>query len=301
MPVLRRKTLTKVNLEMWLNHIFIQDGFYNNISRGETDFYGNDLSELSSTTDDPTFPLPGQVWQSAFKEWVHESGVASTAAGAAAPIIASGVYVNGTFFPKQSGISIDYRNGRAIFDTPISANSVVQADFSYKDISVDFADEFEGETRPLLVETSFKDNPWQTGVTTYPSYNARTLPLVLIDFQSVESEPYEIGNGTQIMTLRGSFHIWTRDSMMKDMIEESLIEREPTVVLGINFNTTPFPLTSIGDKNPSFTSYSTYADIWSPNFWRRIYLDGLEQIKDPPLHNIDRSRIQFEAKVYPNF
>jgi hypothetical protein len=301
MPILRRKALTKINLEMWLNHIFIQDGFYNNITRGETDFYGNDLSLLTSTTEDPSFPLPGQVWQSPFKEWVHESGVSSTASGVASPIIASGVYVNGTFFPRDSGVSIDYRNGRVIFPTPISSSAVVQADYSYKDISVDFADEFEGENRPLLVETSYKDNPWQTGVTIYPSYNARTLPLVLIDMQSVDSEPYEIGNGTQIMTFRGAFHIWARDAIMKDMIEESLIEREHSVVLGINFNTTPFPLTSIGDKNLSYTSYAEYAAIWSPNFWRRIYLDALEQIKDPPLHNIDRSRVQFEAKVYPNF
>lgn len=310
MPVLRRKALTKVNLEIWLNHIFIQDGFYNNISVGETDFYGNDLSLMSNSTDDPTFSIPGQTWQSSFKEWVHESGVSSTEAGYPAPIIASGVWVDGTFYPRYSHMigydpafahTIDYRNGRVIFNTPISTSSVVQASFSYKDISVDFADEFEGENRPLLVETSLKDNPWQTGVERYPSYNSRTLPLVLIDMRSTESEGYELGNGTEILNMRGFLHIWARDNFMKDMIEDAILERQRSVILGVNFNTTPFPLDSVGDKNLSFTSFSEYSNVWSPNFWRRIYLEDMEQITDTPLFNIDRSRIQFTARVYPNF
>lgn len=310
MPVLRRKSLTKVNMELWLNHIFIQDGFYNNISVGEVDYYGNDLSLMTNTVEDPTFSIPGQTWQSSFKEWVHESGVSSTDNTYPSPLIASGVWVDGTFYPRYSYMpgynatyahTIDFRNGRIIFDTPISTSSTVQASFSYKDISVDFADEFEAENRPLLVETSLKDNPWQTGVERYPSYNARTLPLVLIDMRSSDSQGYELGNGTEILNMRGFLHIWSRDNFMKDMIEDSILERQRSVIAGINFNSTPFPLDSLGDKNLSYTSFSTYSNVWSPNFWRRIYLEDMEQITDSPLFNIDRSRIQFTARVYPNF
>ena len=162
MPVLRRKALVKSNLDLWLNDLFLKDGFFIDVSTGETDVYGRDISELISI-DSPSY-ADGRVWQSAFKEWVHESGIIPTAATQTAPLVASGVTVDGVFYPKDPGApsfnpafshALDYRNGRVIFDTPITLSSAVQGEFSYKETTVDLADSFENEQKEFYFE--FKD------------------------------------------------------------------------------------------------------------------------------------------------
>jgi hypothetical protein len=75
-------------------------------------------------------------------------------------------------------------------------------------------------------------------------------------------------------------------------------------LLGANFNQpggSPFPLIYNGDKNPLFTNYDTIASLESPYFWRRIYLDNLSSSRIAPLYNIERTRVNFQIKVYPNF
>ena len=46
MPRLRRKALVKSNLDLWLNDLFLKDGFFIDVSTGETDVYGRDISEM---------------------------------------------------------------------------------------------------------------------------------------------------------------------------------------------------------------------------------------------------------------
>jgi len=71
--------------------------------------------------------------------------------------------------------------------------------------------------------------------------------------------------------------------------------------LGIDFNTAPYPLLSFGRRNPAWTSYSDMAQLWTSGFWRRIYLESTGPIKDPPLFEVERSRVNFRIRVYPNF
>jgi len=86
MPRLRRKSLVKSNLDLWLNDLFLKDGFFIDVSTGDTDVYGRDISEMISTPD-PSY-ADGRVWQSAFKEWVHESGINPTEPTQTAPLVA---------------------------------------------------------------------------------------------------------------------------------------------------------------------------------------------------------------------
>lgn len=308
MPRLRRKSLVKSNLELWLNDLFLKDGFFTNVSTGETDIYGRDISEMIHT-EDPSY-LTGRVWQSAFKEWVHESGITPTNNLVTPPLLASGVTVDGTFYPKDPTApgfnpafshALDYRNGRVIFDLPISLASTVQGEFAYKEITVDLAATFENETKEFFVETTYKDNPYQTGVITFPEENSRTLPMVLIDVTAMGYDGYELGNASNLLRLQGSFIIWARDDYMRDQIEDLLGSQEHVVLKGIDFNTGPYPLDYRNDKNPAFTSYDDLAQIWGPYFWRRIYLDEVDSRRITPFYNIERTQVNFLVRVYPNF
>lgn len=308
MPRLMVKSQVKQNLDLWLNDLFLKQGFFTDVSTGETDIYSRDISQLSSV-DDPSFP-DNTVWQSAFKQWVHESGLVPDFGNITSPIIASGVTVDGTFYPTDPSApgynaayahNIDFPNGRVIFSGPVSSTSVVQAEFSYKEITVDFASTFENESKDFFIETAYKDHPHQTGVIVYPEDNARTLPMVLIDVTSMEREAYELGAASTIANIQGSFIVWARDEFMRDQIEELLSDKEHTVLFGINFNTAPFPLTYIGDKNPNYTNYEDFARATSPYFYRRLYLDEISTRRLQPYYNIERVQVSFTIRVYPIF
>lgn len=308
MAIFRTKSLVKQNIELYLNDLFLRNGLYTNVASGEIDFYGNDISVLVSSSDESF--VDNTVFQSAFKNWVWELEIPSAGSGIAPPTAISGVAVDGVFYPTATGApgfnaafghSIDYPNGRVIFNSPIAAGSTVQASFSYKEVLVDWANSLDNENRPVLIETSFKDNPQQTGVDIYPSRDSRTLPAVFIDFISRSSDGYELGDKSLIANLFGVFHIWSRDDFYQDIIEDILGEAQRDVILGINFNTAPQPLDEFGDKNPAFPAYNNIAAIWSEHFWKRIYLDVTEPKKDRPLFEVERSRVEFTARVYPNF
>lgn len=308
MPILRRKALVKSNLDLWLNDLFLKDGFFTDVSTGETDVYGRDISEMINVAD-PSY-ADGRVWQSAFKEWVHESGIIPTQPTVTTPMVASGVTVDGVFYPKDPSApgfnpafshALDYRNGRVIFDTPLSLASAVQGEFSYKEITVALAATFENEQKEFFFETTYKDNPFQTGVLTFPEENSRTLPMVMIDVTQISYDSYELGNASNVLALQGSLIVWARDDYTRDQIEDLVGSQEHVVALGIDFNDAPYPLDFQNDKNPLFSSYDLFANLASPFFWRRIYIDEIDSRRITPFYNIERTQINFLIRVYPNF
>jgi len=305
-PRYRAKAQVKANLNLWLNDLFLRDGFYSTISAGEVDIYGRDLS-LMSVYSDPSF-ADNTVYQSAFKNWVHESGLVPTSTAIIPPTVSSGVTVDGTFYPKDPLAAgyvaafdhkIDFPNGRIIFTSPVVGT--VQGGFSYKEISVDNASIFENEAKEFFFETSLKDNPHQTGVITYPEPNARTLPLVLIDSLTRRSEPYELGVASTTAIFGVSLIVWTRDEYMKDQIDDLVASQERIVLLGTDFNISPQPLDFFGDKLPSYTNYNDYARLDSPFFWHRIYIDEIDSRRLEPYFNMERLQVNFSIRVYPNF
>jgi len=304
MAFLRRKSLVRTNLELWMNDLFLRDGLYKNVSTGELNIYGTDISKMVPV-DDEDFAA-GQVFQSAFKNWVYEEGIPAPSSGVLPPTVASGVTVNSTFFPSATTSGafahfIDYPNGRVVFQTAILVSDIVQGEFAFKEVTVDFADKFDNERLDLLIETSLKDNPQQTGVAVYPTKENRTLPAVWIDIRSRDNEGYELGSKSLIADLFGVLHIWGRDSFLPDIIEDILTDAQRDVILGIDFNTAPFPLLSRGRKNPDWPGYKTFANVNSPFLWHRIYLDTMESEKQPSLFEVERIGVRFQARVYPNF
>mgnify|MGYP003146586928 CR=1 FL=1 len=311
MAIQRAKPLIKANLKLFLEDLFLRNGFYSNVSAGDTNFYGNDTSRMMP--GDIVYPagsdflssIPNKVFQSPFKNWVHEDGIPSSEVGVFSPIVASGVTVDGTFYPTTTigafAHAIDFPNGRIIFDAPLAGTPVVQGTFAYKSVLVDGANVFDNENKELLIETAYKDNPTATGVDIYPSINARTLPAIFIDLLRRDNSAYELGNRAPVKDYFGVLHIWSRDEYMKDLIEDVVADEFRRVLLGIDFNTAPDPLLAGGEKNPAFTGYSTLANQWGPHFWRRIYLEQMSPRKDSSLFEIERSRVDFNARVYPNF
>jgi hypothetical protein len=289
-----------------MNDLLLSYGLYTDVATGETDFNGTDISYCNPVVSHPTFN-DGAVYQSAFKNWVYESGITVFETGVAEPTVASGVTVDGTFYPTATTVGafahqIDYPNGTVIFDTALGGTPVVQAAFSYKIVTIEMANNLNNENIQLLIETNLKDNPPQTGVVTYPQQNRQnTLPGVFIDFLSRKSLPYELGTKDPVKVFSGYFHVWTHDDFMQDIIEDILADAQRDVLLGVDFNSAPHPLLSRGEINPEWTTYADMARINGQYYWRKIYLDFSDPKQDASLYEIERSRLAFDIKVYPNF
>lgn len=298
------KSLIKSNMELWLNDKLLRAGLYENIRVGDEDFYRNNLSKLVPKTNDSTYP-DGTVYQSAFKNWVYEENIPAASTGVAPPIVASGVTVNGTFYTEGASGTyehfIDHPNGRVIFSSPISSSDIVEASFAYKYVTVDFADRLDNENLPLLSQTAIKDNPAMTGVEVYPDEENRTLPAIWIDFMSRDNSGYELGSVSNVKDYSGFFHIWAHRDFEVDTIEEIISDGYRDVLLGIDFNDAPFPLLAFGKKNPSWPGYSSLANKNNQYFWRRIYINTTDIRADKPLMDVQRRRVKFTARIYPNF
>ena len=299
-----RKSLLESNLQFWLENKMLTEGLYRNINTGQTDSYGRDLSTLISISNDEDFQ-DGQVWQSAFKNWVYESGIVPVESGLTIPTLVSGVTVDGTFHADSASGAfehfVDFPNGRIVFTSPIALASDVQASFAYKEITIDFAESFDNERMDLLIETAIKDNPQQSGVQEYPAKSNRTLPAIWIDVLRRENDGYELGSKSLVSDFFGVLHVWARDRWLRNIVEDILNDAHRDVLFGIDFNDAPFPLLSRGRRNPAWTQYSDYARPNSQFFWRRIYLDEIGSKKDKPLFEIERTRVTFQARTYPNF
>lgn len=133
-------TLSEMLLDNFVNFydwgLLNEGGFYT-ISIPQTDIYGGDRHKLR-LVDNPNY-TSGQCWEAYRQNWVWEGDGNIGGAGSQQPINISGVYVDGSFYANgnvDKPFYIDYPLGRVVFDTPESASSDVQIEYSHKRVEV---------------------------------------------------------------------------------------------------------------------------------------------------------------------
>ena len=147
---------------LWLDHYLVHCG----------EAYSNKQGELYYMPDErlpmyPDDPVNGLVsYNSEYKQWVYDSDITGA-------VIPSGVYIDTgdgayNFCERgQSGLSLDFENGRVLFDGiffPTNyADLRISGDFSVKDINIYLADDTEEN---LVIQNK---------------YNLETASLIMID------------------------------------------------------------------------------------------------------------------------
>jgi hypothetical protein len=197
-------TLSTILLDNLVNFYdwgFLNKGGFDNIRIPSSGMYGGNKHVLKSVQD-PNY-TNGQVWQGFKENWVWETGVATTTQ----PIQISGIFVNNVFKPyaynssigqySGSGYSINYNEGKIIFDTPVSTTSTVSLNYSYKWIKVDQA---EGVPFFREIQTnSFRlDKYFLTGSGDWVQLgqNRVQLPALLIEVvPNGKFRGYQLGGG----------------------------------------------------------------------------------------------------------
>lgn len=121
------------NLFNFVSYGLLQLGAYKNITQGQLDARGQDVSRLEAAVYQ-TGVANYKVYKGKSDQWVWENDISlkfTSPTGWSQPIRISGIYVNNTFYPTGStsiggGYYIDYARGQVVFNSGIASSSVVQ-------------------------------------------------------------------------------------------------------------------------------------------------------------------------------
>lgn len=284
------RTLLKLNYILFLENELLRDGNYQNVVSGIQFYDGSDMSRLLADNTPSICAELGlmdqftgniyenRVYQSAFRNWVYESGLVLNPALSdldwPVAIRASGVYVDGRFcatspnhpdYDPSCSHTIDYLNGRVIFDSSLPSTSIVNADFSYKTVAVMTASKFNNQLIDGVLETKFTTNPRTSNQLVYPSGNSNIMPypIIFIEDTSRTFSAYQLGDRSLIANDEMAFHIFALDESTRDNLIDLISFQERKRIPLIDFNYAPFPLSGI--TNTLSPAYIPYVDLTLKN------------------------------------
>lgn len=166
----------------------------------------------------------GQVWQSIRKNWVWESGFGANVSNNSSYPGVSGVYVGGTFYPTSTtgdySHYINHPQGRVVFNTAISTDSVVTCDYSYKYINVTNSDGVPWFQRINLdsersESSDFINNSGEYFLLSESRYQVPAIGIELTQQRSMT--PYQLGGGQNVETTF-LFHCVAQTSYERDFL-----------------------------------------------------------------------------------
>lgn len=242
-------TLGLQSLFLYLENELLEVGLYENISSGTVDYNGIKLG-LFTKSDNEQDISAGHVYRAPFNNLVYESGF-NIPSGYPAPILASGIYVNGSFKARNDSVyshSIDYPEGRIIFNNFQSGELTVHSDYCRKMFTVSAA-------YPDKVLMLDKDpyNRDLFGKITYPS-GSLILPAILIKYNGENRDAFQLGGG-QIVRLHIILNVIAFNEYDCSNIVSLIGDKEESSFGVIDFNIAPFPLNERGDYSVNYNNY----------------------------------------------
>jgi hypothetical protein len=301
--LIKPRQLLKLNLKFFIDQVFIRDGNYQTITRGMTAYdnmvlsnlapvgNGKDLAELGFNTTNGV----GRVWQSAFRNWVYESGLLHDSDRGepqkAGPIICSGVWVNGSYKPASAVTplgaasgwdptlypTIDWINGRVIMSSGLDVDDTVEATFSFGEIAVHIANRKNSNFEEYMANTKYGTNPDYYGAIHYPSGRFQPLPAVFIQLPSQSHESYELGNRSLVENAQVRFHCYSQSSTTLDNILDTIRLQDQRGLPIVDFNVSPIPLSGfLGERSPEYARYAIMQSnpVLHPSGYTTLYGDG---------------------------
>lgn len=291
----------ETNLLSFFQWGFLGVGGFLNAEIPQSGAYGGDESRLR-LVDDPNYEA-GQVWEGFRKDWVWETGVPYVTQ----PIRVSGVYVDGDF-QGLSGVSVDYPNGRVIFDSPVSTSSTVTAEYSYRLFQLYSADSQWWQAQP----NSFRvDDPHflQAGSGSWDvlAENRVQFPAIVVEAVPKISfgsrKGLELGNLTQVTRQDVLFHVLTEDRFYLKWLHDAITAQVEKSIIGFDKNRMlidgVYPLNPDGSINPSGLMYP---DLVKPSAeggygWRKITIEDAQSTDQPRMGNLHYCTVRLRVSV----
>jgi len=252
----------ETNLKTYLDWGLLGVGSFSNVDIPTSGAFGGTFDKLR-LVDDPSY-ADGQVWESARKDWIWETGVYYDTQ----PTNISGVNINGSFYGTGDatyGHHYNYPLGRVVFDSAIPVNSNVQLEYSYRNVQTYIADQApwwdEIQYGSYRVDDStlydVGSGNWQI-----LSNNRVQLPAVVLEATSRRSfRPYELGTVSNFVYTDVLFHILSESRWWRNQLVDVIsLEKDRTIWLYDNnqvASVTGYPLDHRGMRvsNPLMYPY----------------------------------------------
>jgi hypothetical protein len=265
---------------------FLNMGMYGHATVDQLDYMGLGLARLRKD---------GIYFESPTNEWVYEEDV-TPPSGLGAPISVSGVWINSVFHTNGSAPYRpypDYKNGRFIFKGTVPTNAdVVQANYSYKDVSVVYRD---SETYNALM-SQYLHNPDYWSAQIFPSGIERLLPVVVVDLQTRQHRGRQIGGGA-IQGDRVHFWVYAARDWERDFIMDAIFDQKRNAIIGTDYNDVPEALTY--DEGKAAT-YQSFTDLGANFPWTNIYIDKMSHMERDLIFKVFRGRVEGLFTIYEN-
>jgi len=252
------------NLKTYLDWSLLGVGGFSNIEIPTSGAFGGTFDRLRAV-DDPSYS-DGQVWETARKDLVWETGIENTGSQ---PIDISGVYVGGTLYGTGDvtyGHHYNYPLGRVIFATGIATTSTVQMEHSFRNVQTYVADQApwwdELQYNSYRVDDStFHDigsGNWQI-----LSNHRVQMPAVVVEaVPRRQFKPYQMGSVGQFVYQDVLFHIlaesrWWRNQLI-DIIS---LQKDRTILLYDNNTMLDSGVFSLDHRGMRVSSPTMYPDL----------------------------------------
>lgn len=265
--------LMKHSWREFLDAELMRDGNYDVIASGQKFYDNQDLSALVPDTGEEVLAeggyAAGQVWQSLFRNWVYDNPPAVNPSVVLrlwpTAFRASGVYIDGAFRLENDSVyphSIDYINGRVIFDSPLPLETTVHADYTFKTVQILDLRQFNNQLKEGVLEQQYKTNPFSAGQLVYPSGSTRIspLPIIFVENMGRTFSNYQLGDRSLVAKDELVCEIWALDESTRDNLIDLVSYQQRKSFPIINYNVAPFPLSGLKNElSPEYVPYISLA------------------------------------------
>lgn len=209
---------------LWLDHELLANG----------QAFQNTSGKLYKCED--TSYSQYNVYSSPFRQWVSDVSIS----GANVP---SGVFINGNFAPRGSGVILNYNKGQVLVDKSIT-NPAITCQYAKKDFNIYYTDEKE---ESLLFEGAYSLAPKFSMVTGGLNGNDQPFPCIFLKNTSYENVPFAFGGNDKTLT-----------TVRCIILSDNMYLLDGAISLMADTARKVFPI-----LNPSSMPYNYYGDLKS--------------------------------------
>jgi hypothetical protein len=254
------------NLVEFFNWAYLNIGAFSNVAITDKRRFWQNQEKLIPTHDDNF--QDGQVWEGFRSNWVWETGIQYKVQ----PIHVSGVYINGTFRTLQSDEYINYPYGRVVLNTPLSLDTTVQVNYSYRLVNFYTSDQpwFDDVMfATYKVELADREQVSSGIYQTINDYRIQLPAIVIEPVAKITFSPKELGHTNDWTYHDVLFHVLTEEGPTRNKLMDQISKQQQhkivlfdrDALLGDN----KYPL----DENGSpVTNPLTYPDMVAQYPWK---------------------------------
>jgi|TARA_Y100000310_G_scaffold69736_1_gene65296 hypothetical protein len=223
---------------MWFDNYLLSKGdAYKNFQG--TDFYNYSDEQITNKT----------VFGSPYKQWVYDKSISSAKA---VPSISG---EGGALSAGESGMIIDYENGRVLFDSTVSTSANISGGYAVKNFNTYVSNQNE---ESLIIEGKYKLNARYTRDLTYVQPYEEVVPAVFLSTTTTTNEPFAFG-GTDNTITNISAVAFAENTYQLDGILSIFADSSKEVFRNIPY--TGAPLDEFGDIKSSYSTGYDYNNV----------------------------------------